>query len=222
MQILKVKTIAEFASAAVPAGTLLVFPEQQSDGSYMWRCKDSDGNTGTIGTGVETVNGKTGANIVLEPADLGAVAENLSSEYARPDSLLAQMMFFLRNGAVNLYGTLSDLKDFMGGYFAETEHSHTVSDVTDLQTELDGKADAVAFSGFQVIVQGEAIQYFATLSEAVTYINTLDLSSLQGVTINCAPGAYTETAAFILPEVPLRMNLNGAAITFSGGLTISA
>ncbi|MDD5597628.1 MAG: hypothetical protein PHV82_06770, partial [Victivallaceae bacterium] len=156
MQILKVKNITEFESAGVPAGTLLVFPEQKTDGSYLWRCKDSDGNTGTIGSAgnITSVNGQTGPEVVLEPTDLGAVAEDLSTAYSRPDSLLAQMMFFLRNGAVNLYGTLSDLKDFMGGYFAEAEHSHAIADVTELQTELDGKADAVAFSGFQVIVQG--------------------------------------------------------------------
>ncbi|MDD5697868.1 MAG: hypothetical protein PHH77_04560 [Victivallaceae bacterium] len=224
MQILRVKTITEFASAAVPSGTLLVFPEQKPDGSYLWRCKDSDGNTGTIGSAgnITSINGQTGPEIVLEPSDVGAVAENLSGEYSRPDSLLAQMMFFLRNGAVNLYGTLSDLKDFMGGYFAETEHSHVIAEVTELQTELDGKADTVVFSGFQVIVQGQITQYFTTLSEAAAYINTLELSGLQGIAVNCAPGTYTETETFTMPEVPLQMNLNGATITFSGGLTISA
>ncbi|MDD5597223.1 MAG: hypothetical protein PHV82_04725, partial [Victivallaceae bacterium] len=199
-------------------------PEQKSAGSYLWRCKDSDGNTGIIGSSgnIASVNGQTGPEVVLEPSDVGAVAENLSGEYSRPDSLLAQMMLFLRNGAVNLYGTLADLKNFMGGYFADADHSHAIDDVTELQTTLDGKADAVAFTGFQVIVQGQITQYFATLSEAAAYINTLELSSLQGIAVNCAPGTYTETETFTMPEVPLRMNLNGAVITFAGGLVISA
>jgi hypothetical protein len=50
MQILKVKNITEFENSNVPDGTLLVFPEQQTDGSYMWKYKDSDGNTGSLGT----------------------------------------------------------------------------------------------------------------------------------------------------------------------------
>jgi hypothetical protein len=49
MQILKVKTIAEFESAEVPEDSLLVFPEQQPDGSFVWKYKDSSGNEGTLG-----------------------------------------------------------------------------------------------------------------------------------------------------------------------------
>jgi hypothetical protein len=222
MQILKVRTITEFETAEVPEGSLLVFPEQQADGSYLWRCKDSENNTGTIGTGVESVNGKSGTNIVLEHSDIGAVAEDLNAEYGRPDTLLSQMMFFIRNGAVNLYATLADLKNFLSGYFADIVHGHAISDVTDLQTTLDGKADTVAFTGFQVIIQGQSDRYFSTLSEAVAYINTLDLSGIQGIIINCAPGEYTEAAAFTMPDVRAHVNLNGAVITFANGLVISA
>ncbi len=162
MQILEVKNIVEFETAEVPEGSLLVFPERQDDGSYLWRCKDSEGNTGTIGTGVESVNGKTGTNIILEHADLGAVAEDLNAEYGRPDTLLSQMMFFIRNGAVNLYATLADLKNFLAGFFADINHihsdyaniihahiktdisdfahDHTMTDITGLQLELDDKS----------------------------------------------------------------------------------
>jgi hypothetical protein len=164
MQILKVKNITEFESAEVPEDSLLVLLEQQTDGSYLWRCKDSAGNTGTIGTGVESVNGKTEANVVLDHSDVGAVAEDLNAEYGRPDTLLSQMMFFIRNGAVNLYATLADLKTFLAGFFADinhihsdyagTAHAHVKTDITDfahghliadiagLQLELDDKAAA--------------------------------------------------------------------------------
>lgn len=50
MQILKVKTQADFDAAAVKEGTLLVFPERQTEGSYVWKYKDSDGNSGSLGT----------------------------------------------------------------------------------------------------------------------------------------------------------------------------
>lgn len=140
MQILEVKTITEFETAEVPEGSLLVFPEQQIDGSYLWRCKDSENNTGTIGTGVESVNGKSGTNIILEHADVGAVAEDLNAEYGRPDTLLSQMMFFIRNGAVNLYATLADLKNFLTGYFADIVHYHAITDINGLQLELDDRA----------------------------------------------------------------------------------
>ena len=140
MQILEVKTITEFETAEVPDGSLLVFPERQADGSYLWRCKDSENNTGTIGTGVESVNGKSGTNIVLDHSDVGAVAEDLNAEYGRPDTLLSQMMFFIRNGAVNLYATLADLKNFLSGYFADIVHNHAISDVSGLQLELDDRA----------------------------------------------------------------------------------
>lgn len=222
MQILKVKNITEFESAEVPADSLLVLLERQSDGSYLWRCKDSENNTGTIGTGVESVNAKTGPNVVLEHSDLGAVAEDLNAEYGRPDTLLSQMMFFIRNGAVNLYATLADLKNFLAGYFAALVHGHAISDVTNLQTTLDGKTDTVAFTGFQVIIQGQSDQLFSTLSEAVAHINTLDLSGLQGIVINCAAGTYNETEPFVMPDVRAHVNLNGAVITFAGGLVISA
>jgi hypothetical protein len=57
MQILKVKTQADFDAAAVKEGTLLVFPEQQIDGSYVWKYKDSDGNTGSLGTASAAASG---------------------------------------------------------------------------------------------------------------------------------------------------------------------
>jgi hypothetical protein len=50
MQILKVKTQADFDAAVVPIGMLLVFPERQSDNSYVWKYKDSSGNEGTLGS----------------------------------------------------------------------------------------------------------------------------------------------------------------------------
>jgi hypothetical protein len=49
MQILKVKTQADFDAAVVPIGTLLVFPERQNDNSYVWKYKDRSGNEGTFG-----------------------------------------------------------------------------------------------------------------------------------------------------------------------------
>jgi hypothetical protein len=49
MQILKVKTQADFDVAIVKEGTLLVFPEQQQDGSFTWKYKDHLGNTGSFG-----------------------------------------------------------------------------------------------------------------------------------------------------------------------------
>jgi hypothetical protein len=50
MQILKVKNQADFDTAGVKEGTLLVFPERQPNGSYVWKYKDSDGNTGSLGS----------------------------------------------------------------------------------------------------------------------------------------------------------------------------
>ena len=50
MQILKVKTQADFDAAIVKEGTLLVFPERQLDSSYVWKYKDSDGNIGSLGS----------------------------------------------------------------------------------------------------------------------------------------------------------------------------
>ncbi|MDD5599915.1 MAG: hypothetical protein PHV82_18370, partial [Victivallaceae bacterium] len=222
MQILKVKSITEFESAEVPAGKLLVFPEQQTDGSYLWRCKDSDGNTGTIGStgNITSVNGQTGPEVVLEPADLEAVAEDLSTAYSRPDSLLAQMMFFLRNGAVNLYGTLNDLTDFMGEYFAETEHSHAIADVTDLQTELDGKLTA-NFSGIQAIVDGENISCYSNLADLLTYLNTLDTEIVSGVVLNFAPGSYSYEGDLTFPTLRLVLNGNNSTLAATGTLSFS-
>lgn len=57
MQILKVKTQADFDAAIVKEGTLLVFPERQTDGSYVWKYKDSDGNTGSLGSSSTVASG---------------------------------------------------------------------------------------------------------------------------------------------------------------------
>jgi hypothetical protein len=57
MQILKVKTQADFDAAGVKEGTLLVFPERQIDGSYVWKYKDSDGNTGSPGSAPSETSG---------------------------------------------------------------------------------------------------------------------------------------------------------------------
>jgi hypothetical protein len=54
MQILKVKTQADFDVAIVKEGTLLVFPEQQQDGSFTWKYKDHLGNTGSFGATSES------------------------------------------------------------------------------------------------------------------------------------------------------------------------
>jgi hypothetical protein len=59
MQILKVKTQADFDAAVVPIGTLLVFPERQSDNSYVWKYKDSSGNEGTLGAEPGNASGIT-------------------------------------------------------------------------------------------------------------------------------------------------------------------
>lgn len=172
MQILKVKTITEFETAEVPEGSLLVFPERQTDGSYLWRSKDSENNIGTIGTGVESVNGKTGPDVVLEHSDVGTVAEDLNAEYGRPDTLLAQMMFFIRNGAVNLYATLADLKNFLSGYFADIVHNHAISDVSGLQLELDDRAATL-----HTHVKADIVDF--THGHAISEITNLQ-SSLDG------------------------------------------
>lgn len=57
MQILKVKTQADFDATGVKEGTLLVFPERQLDGSYVWKYKDSDGNTGSLGCAPSETSG---------------------------------------------------------------------------------------------------------------------------------------------------------------------
>jgi hypothetical protein len=59
MQILKVKTQTDFDAAGVKEGTLLVFPERQLDGSYVWKYKDSDGNTGSLGSAPTETSGIT-------------------------------------------------------------------------------------------------------------------------------------------------------------------
>ena len=121
------------------------------------------GPVGPAGS-VDSVNGNTGPDVVLKHSDVGAVAEDLNAEYGRPDTLLSQMMFFIRNGAVNLYATLGDLKTFFAGFFADINHIHSnyagvdhahvktditdfahdhqIADVTGLQLELDDKAAA--------------------------------------------------------------------------------
>jgi hypothetical protein len=57
MQILKVKNQADFDTAGVKEGTLLVFPERQPNGSYVWKYKDSDGNTGSLGSAPAETSG---------------------------------------------------------------------------------------------------------------------------------------------------------------------
>jgi hypothetical protein len=216
MQILKVKNITEFESAEVPADSLLVFPERQTDGSYLWRCKDSENNSGTIGTGVESVNGKTGPNVVLEHADLGAVAENLSSEYGRPDTLLAQMMFFIRNGAVNLYGTLGDLKNFMGGYFANASHNHTVSEITDFEDAVEPKLDK------ELLVPTTAIYIDGNRTDSYTEDGS---PAYPYKTIAAATAAHQEPASYFIAKgtyaESAEINLYANSVVYGAYSTVS-
>ena len=217
MQILKVKNITEFENAEVPEDSLLVLLERQTDGSYMWRCKDSEGNTGTIGTGVESVNAKTGPNVVLEHSDIGAVAEDLNAEYGRPDTLLSQMMFFIRNGAVNLYATLADLKNFLGGYFANLTHDHNTSEITDFETAVEPKLDAeLLVPTTTIYIDGNRTDdYTEDGSIAYPYksIAAATAAHQEPASYFIAKGTYAETA-----EINLYANsvVYGAYSTVSG------
>lgn len=182
MQILKVKNANEFETSEVPADSLLVFPERQTNGSYLWRCKDSDGNTGTIGSA----------------GNIEAVAEDLSNEYGRPDSLLAQMMFFIRNGAVNLYATLADLKNFFAGYFANVDHNHAVTEITDFQTALEPKLDSELLTPTTAIyIDGNRTDAYSEDGSIAYPYKTIAAASAahqEPTSYFIAKGTYAETA----------------------------
>jgi hypothetical protein len=216
MQILKVRTITEFETAEVPEGSLLVFPERQVDGSYLWRCKDPENNTGTIGTGVESVNGKSGTNIVLDHSDVGAVAEDLNAEYGRPDTLLSQMMFFIRNGAVNLYATLADLKNFLTGYFADITHNHTTSEITDFQTVIESKLDKA------LLVPTTAVYIDGNRSDDYTEDGSI---AYPYKTIAAATAAHQEPASYFIAKgtyaESAEINLYADSVIYGAYSTIS-
>ena len=216
MQILKVKNITKFENAEVPEDSLLVLLERQTDGSYLWRCKDSEGNTGTIGTGVESVNSKTGTNVVLEHSDVGAVAEDLNAEYGRPDTLLSQMMFFIRNGAVNLYATLADLKNFLAGYFANITHNHTTSEITDFETTIEPKLDA------ELLVPTTAIYIDGNRTDDYTEDGSV---AYPYKTIAAAIAAHQEPASYFIAKgtyaEDTEINLYADSVVYGAYSTVS-
>ena len=78
--------------------------------------------------------------------------EDIPNAYNRAASVLASMMLFVRNGAVNAYLTLNDIREWLKLTFSEVthnhdesyadlEHDHEIAEVTGLNTALDGKAD---------------------------------------------------------------------------------
>ena len=81
--------------------------------------------------------------------------ENISAAYNRAASVLASMMMFVRNGAVNAYLTINDIKEWLAGYFSGVDHNHDgtyavpgdipedLSELSDATGIILGKADVV-------------------------------------------------------------------------------
>jgi|GEM_PF-6408856 len=97
-----------------------------------------------------------------------------------------------------------------------------------IQTQLDAKADAAelpvnlselsAPSGLQCRVNGQVTRSFATFGALIAYLETLTLTTVSSVVIDCAPRTYAETAAVAFPSVPVIINANYSVFNFSGGI----
>lgn len=110
--------------------------------------------------------------------------ENISAAYNRAASVLASMMFFVKNGAVNAYLTINDIKEWLTGYFAAIDHNHDstyavpgdipsdLSELSDASGILPGKADAVhthaisQVDGLQVTLDGKTTEAYVDTAVA--------------------------------------------------------
>ena len=104
--------------------------------------------------------------------------ENISAAYNRAASVLASMMIFVRNGAVNAYLTINDIKEWLAGYFSAIDHNHDgtyaapgdipsdLSELSDASGILAGKADAVhshaisQVDGLQAVLDGKTTETY--------------------------------------------------------------
>lgn len=104
--------------------------------------------------------------------------ENIGTAYNRSASVLASMMIFVRNGAVNAYLTINDIKEWLATYFSAIDHNHDetyampgdipsdLSEVTDTSGILAGKADVVhnhaisQVDGLQTALDGKTTEAY--------------------------------------------------------------
>ena len=110
--------------------------------------------------------------------------ENISAAYNRAASVLASMMMFVRNGAVNAYLTINDIKEWLAGYFSGVDHNHDgtyaapgdipsdLSELSDASGIIPGKADAVhshpisQVDGLQVALNGKTTAVYVDTAVA--------------------------------------------------------
>ncbi len=107
---------------------------------------------------------------------------------------------------------------------AEVVHYHN-----DLYAPLDHDHDDryanleyARIEGVQCVVDSVDNHNFDTISELITYLNTLDAATVQHVVVNCGPGReFTETDAVTFPGIRMCLNLNGAHLYCNGGVTLT-
>jgi hypothetical protein len=110
--------------------------------------------------------------------------ENIYAAYNRAASVLASMMMFVRNGAVNAYLTINDIKEWLAGYFSAVDHNHDgtyanpgdipsdLSELADTFGILSSKADAVhnhpisQVDGLQVALDGKTTETYVDTAVA--------------------------------------------------------
>ena len=137
-------------------------------------------------------------------------------------------VFLYRNQTTNNWFRVAS-REWSNSAFAPITHSHAISDVTGLQTALDGKQAALSGTGF-VKISGTTITYdnstyLTTSSAASTYqsilvsgtnIKTINSTSLLG-SGNVSVGTVTSVGL----SVPTGLNISGSPVTSSGTLAVS-
>jgi len=101
-----------------------------------------------------------------------------------------------------------------------------------IQAQLDAKVAAAdlpsnlselsAPAGLQCRINGQTTRTFSSFSALIAYLETLTLTAVSPVIIDCAPGTYAETAAVTFPTVPVIITANYSVFNFNGGITFGA
>jgi hypothetical protein len=137
-------------------------------------------------------------------------------------------MFFIRNGAVNLYATLADLKNFLAGYFADITHNHTTSEISDFQPIIEPKLDkALLVPTTAVYIDGNrSDDYTEDGSIAYPYktIAAATAAHQEPAPYFIAKGAYAETTEINLYNDSViygtYSTISGAAVNVGEGCYI--
>lgn len=155
---------------------------------------------------VLSVNGQTGS-ITLTTTH---IAEGTNEYFTIARAKAAAVADAINNGTTDVAPSQNSVFDALAGK-SDTGHGHAISDVTGLQTELDGKAAAA------MTINTQTDSYTLVLGDATKYIRMNKATA-----VNLTVPANSSVAFLVGTQIPFRqVGAGQVTVVAGGGVTIN-